>query len=166
MTTRDPFEMFSKFFDDEVLSLIVRETNLFAAQCLAAVNRPITWVTDVAELRAYLGFMIIMGINKLPEIRDYWSLDDKLHNTFIASRISRDRFEEITRYLHFVDNTGLPLRDEPGFHRLQKVLPIIAAMKERFISAYNPHPQNSIDEAMIPFKGIVNIYICLVNKNV
>ena len=107
----------------------------------------------MAEIKAYFGFMVVMGVNRLPEIRDYWASDEKLHNTFIASRITRDRFEEITRYLHFIDNTGLPLRDEPGFHRLQKVLPMITVMKDRFLMNYSPHPQNSIDEAMIPFKG-------------
>ena len=145
--------MFSHFFDDEILSLIVRETNLFAEQSLAATHSNTTWETNTTEIKAYLGFMILMGINRLPEIRDYWARDEKLHNSFIASRITRDRFEEISRYLHFVDDTILPSRDEPGYHRLQKVLPIITAMKERFLSSFNPHPQNSIDEAMIPFKG-------------
>ena len=99
--------------------------------------------------------MLVMGVNRLPEIRDYWSRDEKLHNSFIASRISRDRFEEISRYLHFTDNTTLPARDEPSYHRLQKVLPMITELKRRFVEAYSPHAQNSIDEAMIPFKGIV-----------
>ena len=97
--------------------------------------------------------MIVMGINRLPEIRDYWAMDDKLHNSFIASCITRDRFEEISRYLHVVDNSTLPARDEPRFQRLQKILPIVTAMKEKFLAKYHPHVQNSIDKAMIPFKG-------------
>ena len=152
--SRDPLEMFSHFFVDDILSLIVRETNRFAAQCLVAANTTTTtWETNLEEIRAYLGFMVVMGVNRLPEIRDYWSVDSKLNNTFISSRVTRKCFEEITRYLHFVDNSRLPFRDEPGFHRLQKVMPIITAMKEKFEGNYNPHPQNSIDEAMIPFKG-------------
>ena len=107
----------------------------------------------MSEIKAYLGFMILMGINRLPEIRDYRARDEKLHNSFIASRITWDRFEELSRYLHFVDKNSLPSRNQPGHHWLQKVLPIISAMKERFLSKYNPHPQNSVDEAMIPFKG-------------
>ena len=90
-------EMFQHFFDDSVLSLIVRETNTYAAQCLQAANLTTTWETDVAEVKAYLGFMIIMGINRLPEIRDYWSLDSKMNNAFISSRITRQRFEEVSR---------------------------------------------------------------------
>ena len=156
-TSRDALEMFSHFFDDNIISLIVRETNRFAAQVLGPASTE--WMTNAAEIKAYLGFMVVMGITRLPEIRDYWAMDTKMHNTFIASRITRDRFEEITRYLHFVDNTILPSRDETGYHRLQKVMPVITAMKEKFVDNYNPHPQNSIDEAMIPFKGIYNIHV-------
>ena len=100
--------------------------------------------------KAYLGFMIVMGVNCLPEIREYCS---KLNNT-IFFQITHKCFEEISWYLHFAENTKLPLRDEPGFHQLQKVMPTITAMRERFDGNYNPHPQNSIDEAMILFKGM------------
>ena len=159
----NPLEMFTIFFDAEVLDLIVRETNRYASQVLHGSET--TWETDVQEIRAYLGFRILMGITRKPEIRDYWSRDEKLHYTPIASRITRDRFEEVTRYLHFVDNTSLPARGEDGYHRLQKVLPIINLLKERFLKSYNPHPQNSIDEAMIPYKGIyytyTHMYMCI-----
>ena len=114
-TSRDPLEMFSHFMDDTFLSNIVRDTNRYAAQHTSP-HMHSTWETDLEELKAYLGFMIVMGLNHLPEIRDYWSTDPMLHN---ATRITRDRFEDISRNLHFVDNTDLPLRDEPGrFSRL------------------------------------------------
>ena len=153
--SRDPLEVFVHFVTPDLLSLIVRETNSYAAQCLEANNISATWETDEEELKAYLGFMVVMGVSRLPEIRDYWSTDPKLNNHFISSRITRRRLEEVTRYLHFVNNNDLPLRGEPGFHRLQKVMPVITEMKRRFVANYNPHPQNSIDEAMIPFKGSV-----------
>jgi hypothetical protein len=94
-----------------------------------------------------------MGINRLPEIRDYWSTDKNHTYAPIADRITRDRFEEITRYLHFADNDKLPACGEDGFLHLQKVDPVISALKQRFKSAYYPHSQLSVDEAMIPFKG-------------
>ena len=125
----DPRELFSLFFDDEVIDLIVRETNVYAQQCL--VNATTTWSTTSDEIRAYIGFHILMGINRLPEIRDYWAKDEKLHYTPIASRISRSRFEAINRYLHFADNMQLPSREEQGYNnRVQKVQPIITAMKQ------------------------------------
>ena len=163
-SSRDPLEMFTHFFDDTLLGMIVHETNLFAAQSLAAANSNTTWETSIEELRAYLGFMLVMGVNRLPETRDYWSRDDKLHNTFIASRITRDRFEEISRYLHFANNMTLPARDEPGYHRLQKVLPVIRELKRRFLEAYRPHAQNTIDEAMIPFKGSFTFIVLYITR--
>ena len=95
--------------------------------------------------------MILMGINRLPEIRDYRFVNECLRYSPIADRISRDRFEEITRYLHFVDNESLPSLE--GYSRLQKVDPIISTLKHQFQAVYHPHCQVSIDEAMIPFKG-------------
>ena len=52
-TSRDPLEMFSQYPDDELLSDIVRETNRFAVQCLAAANSDATWETDLAEIRVH-----------------------------------------------------------------------------------------------------------------
>ena len=130
-TSSNPLEMFSQFFTEDILVGIVQETNRYAQQCLAAANSNTTWEMTIEELKAYLGFMVVMGMNRWPEIRDYWSTDPKMNNAFISSWITRRRFEEISRYFHFVDNTTLPLRDEPGFHRLQKVLPIINAVRER-----------------------------------
>ena len=147
----NPIGLFSLFFDDEVIDFIVRETNLYVQQCLAETMK--TWSTNAEEIRAYIGVNILMGIVHLPEIRDYWAKDEKLHYSPIASRMSRSRFEDIVRYLHFADNSSLPSRGEEGYYRLQKVQPIITAMKQRCTSLYQPNAQNSIDEAMIPFKG-------------
>ena len=147
----DPLGLFSLFFDNTLVDLIVEETNRYAEQTLQGTNKE--WSTDAQEIRAYMGFMILMGINQLPEIRDYWSTNEFLHYAPIANRISRDRFEQITRYLHFTDNDVLPSRDAVNFSRLQKVDPVIDHLKEKFKSAYYPHCEVSIDEAMIPFKG-------------
>ena len=74
-------------------------------------------------------------------------------NATIADQITRDCFEEITRYLHFRNNETLPQRGQPGYSRLQKVEPVMTAMKTKCASVYNPPCQLSVDEAMIPFKG-------------
>jgi len=143
----DPLELFSLFLDGNVIDLIVMETNRYASQC----RGDDIWETNVEEIRAYFGFYVLMGINHLPEIRDYRSKDEKLHYSPVADRISR-RFE-ISRYLHFADNTTLPARGEDGYERLQKVQPIITLIRECCLQMFRPGAENSIDEAMIPFKG-------------
>ena len=150
-TSGEPGDLFSLFFTPDVIRNIVQETNRYAAQCLVGTSH--TWTTDEHELRAYFGFYILMGLVREPEIRDYWSTSPTFHYSPIADRISRKRFEEISRYLHFVDKEHLPARDSPNYHRLQHVKPVIDALRERFSVVYNPSCQLSVDEAMIPYKG-------------
>ena len=99
------------------------------------------------------GFCILMGTAHLPALDDYWSTDHTLHYSQIADRISRDRFREISCYLHFVDNTTLPPRGSPVYDRLGKVQPMIDRLSKRFTDLYEPHREVAVDEAMIKFTG-------------
>ena len=58
-----------------------------------ACHRATEEETSVEELKAYFGFMVLMGINQLPEIRDYWAKDPSFHYSPIADCIACDRFE-------------------------------------------------------------------------
>ena len=62
--SRDPLEMFSHFFTNDLLSHIVRETNRYTAQYLAAKNSTTSWETTIDELKAYLGFMVVTTCRK------------------------------------------------------------------------------------------------------
>ena len=106
-----------------------------------------------AELRAFFGFSILMGINHLPSIDDYWSRDPQLRYAPIADRIPRWRFREISRYLHFVDNDDLVPRGDPAFDRLGKVRPLIDHLTNKFATLYEPSNYLAVDEAMIKFTG-------------
>ena len=57
------------FFDETLVDLIVEETNKYAELALQGTDKE--WSTDAQEIRAYMGFMILMGIDQLPEILDY-----------------------------------------------------------------------------------------------
>ena len=108
------------------------------------------WVElGIPELKAYLGFSILMGIVRLPALDDYWKIDPFMHFPPIAQRISRQRFRDISRYLHFVDNTLLAIRGQPGYDKLGKVRPVIDHCSRVFLSSYKPHCECAADEAMI-----------------
>ena len=85
----------------------------------------------VEELKAFLIFHNLMAMNHLPYLDDYWRQDPFLHYTPIADWITRDRYCELSRYLHFADNDtpincpeavllykkcmgGINRRDQPG----------------------------------------------------
>lgn len=108
------------------------------------------WVkVGVEELKAYLGFCVLMGIVQLPALEDYWKVDHFLHFPPISSRITRQRFRDISRYLHFVDNNTLTPRGQPGYDKLGKVRPVVEHCSTVFRDSYNPHCECAADEAMI-----------------
>ena len=108
---------------------------------------------DVADLKAFLGFNIFMGLNQLPSIDDYWKRSPVYHYAPIAERISRSRYKEISRYLHFVDNSTLASPGSQEYDRLGKVRPLVEHIMSRCASLYNPSKELAVDEAMIKFQG-------------
>ena len=118
------------------------------------------------EMTAILGFMILMGLVQLPALSDYWSKDDTFRYGKIADKISRDRFLEIMKYLHFVDNSTLPQHGSEGYSKLGKVQPILDYLNQKLHDVYNVHREVTIDEAMIPFKGRSSLKQYMPNKPV
>ena len=145
--------IFSLFFTSALLQYIVDQSNKFALECMGE-EKFSTWMKiTVQELQAYMGFMVMMGLVKLPSLKDYWKRDEMFHYSPIASRISRDRFHDLHYYLHLVDNATLSPPGSPGYKKLGKIQPILDALCQSFQSVYSPGRNVSVDEAMIPFKG-------------
>ena len=132
---------------------IVNESNRYAKQMMGDDKYQEWTPMTVPELKAYFGFCILMGITKLPAIDNYWKKDPLLHYDPIASRITRERFRDIRRYLHFVDNTTLPTSGSAGRDRLAKIRPLITDITTKCQQLYNPHQDVAVDEAMIKFQG-------------
>jgi len=69
------------FVDDEVLNLLVIETNRHDNSLYASAQRPKSrlkeWVeTDIVEMRTFLGIIMWMGLTPHPSIASYWSKND------------------------------------------------------------------------------------------
>ena len=94
-----------------------------------------------------------MGINNLPRIAMYWSTDPFIGNTGIQSVMARNRFEELSQYLHFTNSETEPPRGDANFDRLFKIRPILSIVLNNIQNAYEPSKNLSVDEAMIAFKG-------------
>ena len=112
-----------------------------------------SWHKITVDVKAFLGFSILMGINVLPSLDDYWKLDKTLRYAPVADRISRDRFRDISRYLHFVDNSTLEPRGSPNHDRLGKIRPLLTYIDQKCTELYNPCKEVAVDEAMIKFQG-------------
>ena len=94
-----------------------------------------------------------MGVNQLLALAHYWRKDPVFHYSPVAERISRDRFLAIWRFLHFADNSRLPDCADQDYDRLFKIRPVITAVNEACLQNYQGSQHQSIDEAMVAFKG-------------
>ena len=89
------------------------------------------------EMRAYMGFMILMGIVRLLSLCDYWKNDCIFHYSPIADLISQHRFLDIHRYLHFANKESLHEPSSPDYDKLGTVRPILTALAEQFKKSMN-----------------------------
>lgn len=141
---QSPVEYFSFYFTDDFLREIVYQTNLYAFQ-----NDKHNFNLTVTELKVYLGIVLVMSYIKYPRIRQYWSSDGGLRMTLIADAMSLNRFEEIRRYLHFVDAS----KSDDNNNKLFRIKFVLDHLHKVYHEALDPEEYMSIDEMMIPFKG-------------
>ncbi|KAK6177150.1 hypothetical protein SNE40_015310 [Patella caerulea] len=89
-----------------------------------------------------------MDLKELPEYADYWSNDSALGDQYVSSRMSRRRYESLSRYLHITDPNNENKED-----KLCKARPFIDTLQDKFPKLFGPGPALSIDEAMIKYNG-------------
>ena len=103
---------------EELLSLLKTESERYTEQ------NGRMFQAMLEELCTFLGINILMGIHKLPKMREYGFVDEGLGNTLMKKMMTRDRFLEILQNLHFVDNLQkLPPKESESFDRAWKLKP-------------------------------------------
>ena len=98
-----PMKYFKLFVNNELIDYIIFQSNLYATQ-LSQQNstRAIKSFTK-SEIKSTIWIILLMGIYKLNNRRMYWAPYSKV--SIIADTMSRNRFEEILRHLHYNDNS-------------------------------------------------------------
>ena len=108
-------QTFSLFFSDSIIFLLVEETNLYATRD----KNMQTFKTNDAEMRKFLGLLLISGYHNLPSEADYWSTAEDLEAPIFSNIMARDRFRVIKSCLHIADNHNL------AQFKVAKVLPLL-----------------------------------------
>ena len=102
-------------------------------------------------MKAYLGIYLVMEINNFPRIAIYWSSDPFVGNSGIQNGVTKNRFGELSQYLHFSNLATEPQRGEENFDCLCKVRALLSGVLENAQKAFDPSKNLSIDEGMIAF---------------
>lgn len=146
-------DFFSLFFNEELIELITRETNEFASAFFTAnISDPgpsdapsnFVPVTD-KEIRVFLALVMLMSIIKKPTIHMYFTTDTVFATPFFNSAMSRNRFCDVLRFLHFTSDSSGP--------RLYKIQPVLEILSKNFKELYTPDREICIDESLFGWKG-------------
>ena len=108
----EPVAVFRLLFNEEICSLIACETERYASQ-----GNEVIHLTPL-EIEAFVGILLLTGYNSRPRQRLYWSKDDDISCPLITRSISRKRFEDIKKLIHFADNNNLSAGDKLAKIRL------------------------------------------------
>lgn len=133
-----PAEIFSLFCDDNLLNQIVQYSVNYAHQ-----DNYHGFKLTTAELTKFFGILILRGYHSL-----YWSRTEDCGIELVQITMSRNRFREIKKYLHFCDNNSIDKND-----KFAKVRLLIDSMNEKNLQFGIFSEDLSIDEEMIPYFG-------------
>ncbi|GFQ75864.1 piggyBac transposable element-derived protein 4 [Trichonephila clavata] len=159
--TEDDF--FKLMFTDEILSVLVEETNRYAFDVLNLHgetsdkrNHESSWKpTNKNEILKFLGLILLMGHIEKYSIQDHWTTNNLMETPFFKEVRPRYRFLMILKFLHFSDNSLKEIRDSPTYDRLWKMRKIFDCFNRTFKEVYDPTENSSFDEVIIKFKGRV-----------
>lgn len=145
-----PIEYFQLFFDNELIDLIVEETNRYAT---TKAQRPFSryarmqyWSDCSSEdMKALLGVIINMGLNSRPDITDYFSRDWTQRMPFFSDVFSKDKFLLLFWNLHFA-MADSKFKDS-------RIKPVLEKINLKCRVHYLPSSRVAVDASTILFKG-------------
>lgn len=123
---------------------ICTQSNLYATQQGKLLN------LHIEELQSFIGINFLMGYNRLPSWKDYWSTSNDLGVNLVSGVMNRKRFLDILSYLHL---NNINARPNDCVDKLYKLRPFLDTVNQRFFELYKVTREMSVDESMILFKG-------------
>ena len=114
-----PKGYFELFFDEEILNLIVEETNRYASE----KNRSL--IVDKNDIKCFIGLLVLSGYLAPARRRLFWENATDTHHALVANAMRRDKFEAIFTNFHLADNNCLDDTD-----KFAKVRPLIKLLNK------------------------------------
>jgi len=149
----NPLQLFLLFFDWDLIEDICNQTNSFAERTKSDTSswRPVTKI----ELLHYFGCLIRIGLYSQQNQR---YLYNPAGGCLSGCPLSKNRFEQITKYIHFKDRGENAVKGEDWWLKLGTAWTTIKAKCPRY---WIPGSNLTVDEVMIKFEGrssqIINI---------
>ena len=129
-----PNDLFSQRFDMLELICSAKASRDTASLKVEGHNKSRTeglfWYMHYSRI-----IIIIMGKSNLPRITMNWSTNPFIANSGIQGMMTKNGFEEVSQYLHFVDSNKEPGRGNANYDKLFKIGPILCIVLDNIQNA-------------------------------
>ena len=154
MESKKPLDFFRLFVTEELINIMVVETNRYATKEINK-QRPLRrglrfkyWKPINSEdMWQFLGVLLNMGCVKMPSLEHFWSKNSLYRFPLFSRIMSRNKFQLILRFWHFINN------EDSGSGRLCKIIGLLNHLNNTMDNIYCPNKNISIDESMMLWKG-------------
>jgi hypothetical protein len=143
-----PMKLLQLFLTNKLINVLVKFTNKFAH----THGQP-DFSTDSDEMYAFIAAHIYMGIDRLPRLSMYWSL--QYSHPFITQLFTRARFKLLLSQFCACDPVDDNTVDDPALHTRK----LIIFLNATFPLHFQPTRDLCIDESIVAFKGRAAIKI-------
>uniref|UniRef100_A0A182XJZ7 PiggyBac transposable element-derived protein domain-containing protein n=1 Tax=Anopheles quadriannulatus TaxID=34691 RepID=A0A182XJZ7_ANOQN len=131
--------------DDALFGILVKATNRHRklwAGCMLARGQSVERYrkVTVAEMKRYVGLLLVMGQVRKECRHCYWSTNPLLETPVFANTMSYERFQQISRYFHGMEQAN----------RTCDVKPVLEHLVPKFRALYAPKQQLIVAELTIP----------------
>ncbi|XP_047106612.1 piggyBac transposable element-derived protein 3-like [Schistocerca piceifrons] len=136
-------QVFEDFFSEKLMDTIIEQSEIYACQ-----HNKINFLLTKEELKSFIGILLLSGYHKLPHENMYWEQASDVGVPLVFKSMSRNRFQEIKRFIHLNDNSKLDRND-----KMYKLRLYFEMLKKEFGKFGVFYSELSIEEIMVRYYG-------------
>jgi hypothetical protein len=144
LATLSPVDVFHLYFTQEIADDIATETVRYARQC-----GDMAFDIQRDDINRFVLLLLYSGYVHLPRQNMYWGRDFDLHLELPSMLMSKSRFKQIKKYLHFCNNDSIDIQA----NRFAKIQPLIDNLNKVLIQFGIPYRTLGVDEQMVRYAG-------------
>lgn len=108
---------------------------------------------SISELKKFLAIVFNMGVIKKASMAEYWSKNSSQETSWFRRIMSRNRFQNILKFLHVSDYRRVANRENAGYDPAARFKPLVDYINTRFPYFVRPNRELCIDETLVGCKG-------------
>ncbi|XP_034029376.1 pogo transposable element derived with ZNF domain b [Thalassophryne amazonica] len=148
----DAIDFFTLLFPSVLMELITNETNAHAKTCQYLDGSQPDWVpVTIHEIKGFIGLVILMGIQNLPDLSHYWSWSHYDNSYTFYRAMSYKRFKQIAANIRMGSFTTDEYRcSSTSRDSLHIFRPMLDILGRAMWDVYRPNSCLTIDRALLP----------------